>query len=63
MTVVLQVFRHEAKDWIMCVPDFMTNHPRVVEKFHSKPNRQPAGGAIEKVRGSPKSVGLIIWEP
>ncbi len=42
----------------MYVPNVMDIHSIVVEIFQTKPH----GGPAEKVRGSPKSVGFILWE-
>ena len=38
------------------VPNFMATYPVVPKIFHST-----HGGPREKGRGSPKSVGLILW--
>lgn len=48
----------------MCAPKFMALHLIVVEASRSKPKNAKLIVALEKkVRKSPKSSGVIVWEP
>ncbi len=53
--ILKQIWKYET--------NFMAIYPIIVEIFHSKPQMWTSLCARGEVRGSPKSLGFIPWEP